>query len=951
MKKQLFSIALIFCVASLFGQEFKKIDLHPREHILFDFEWKFALGHAYDAAQDFNNGTGYFSFFAKTGYGDGAAAANFDDRAWRILDLPHDWCVELPFANDGRHSHGFKALGRNHPENSVGWYRKSFFIPEDDFGKIISIEFEGVFRNSIVWVNGFYLGTELSGYNSFEYNITDYLNYGGENVVAVRVDATMQEGWYYEGAGIYRHVYLNKVNPLHVDRNGTFVTTEIKKNSADVNILTTIENTTDKNKNFVLKHTILDAQGKSVNLVQNSDLSIEGVASQDYMSSVEIPNPALWSIETPNLYHVITEVILADQVVDKYKTTFGILSIRFHPDKGFFLNGKHVKMVGVNNHKDHAGVGTAMPDALIEWRIKKMKEMGANTIRTAHDPPSPAFMDACDRLGMLVINENRLTGSNQYHFNQLESFMKRDRNHPSNVLWSLGNEEWAVEGNEKGVNITQSMQKFANKLDTTRAFTTAISGGWDNGTGKVVEVMGYNYIDHGDIDEHHKKFPWQPGIGTEETNTCGTRGIYVTDDAKCHLQPSKTDPAKPGTEFGWKFYNDREFLAGICYWTGFDYRGEPTPYTWPAVISQFGIVDLCGFPKDIYYYLKSWWQDEPVMHIWPHWNWPGDEGKEKTVTVYSNCEEVELFLNDKSLGKKVMPRNGHLEWKVNYNPGKLIAQGYNKGEKSISDQVETSGEHNVLEVTADHTEISANNMDASIITIQVNDNKNRIVPTANIDLSFQIKGPGKIIGVGNGNPSSHEPDRYFETITVHRITDLKELPVDNLKSRKEVKREVDATSWKKAFDDGTKSWDVYEDTLLVVRGSFDVPELSDKMTVNLFTKSIVENQSIYINGNLIAANIKWDDPNQNFELDHSILIEGENVYAVTGQRFKKRYRWDEPNTDPGLVQIIEPCQNWKRKTFNGLAQIIVQSTNDPGEIHLKVISDKTQDGEITINSK
>ena len=951
MKKQLSVATLLFCIVSIYGQTDILNELYPREHILFDFDWKFALGHAYDTKQDFNNGTGYFSYFAKTGFGDGAAAENFDDRAWRKIELPHDWCVELPFSEKGNHSHGYKTIGRNFPENSVGWYRKTFTIPEEDLEKKISIEFEGVFRNSIVWVNGFYLGTEPSGYTSFEYDITDYLNYGGENVVAVRVDATMEEGWYYEGAGIYRHVYLNKMNPLYVDRYGSFVTTEVLEDRAIINIQTTIKNSTAQMKNFRVKQTILDARGKVITEGTAGNYSLNPISVNNYNVSLEIKNPHLWSIESPYIHCLLTEVIENNKVVDKYKTPFGIRRIKFDPDKGFFLNGHSVKIVGSNNHKDHAGVGTAMPDALIEWRIRKMKEMGANGIRTSHDPPSPAFLDACDRLGMLVLAENRLSGSNQYHLEKLESFMKRDRNHPSIVLWSLGNEEWAIEGNDKGVRITETMQNFVRSIDSSRAFTTAITAGWDDGTGKVIEVIGYNYIAHGDIDEHHKKFPWQPGIGTEETNTSGTRGIYISDNKKCHLQPTNTGPTQPGAEYGWNFYNKREFLSGLFYWTGFDYRGEPSPYNWPAVTSQFGIFDLCGFQKDIYYYLQSWWQDEPVIHMWPHWNWLGNEGEEKVITVYSNCDQVELFLNDKSLGKKDMPRNGHLEWPVPYEPGKLVALGYLDAQKSITSMTETTGQPDALLLIADRTTINADNMDAAIITVQVNDEKGRMVPTADIDASFEINGPGKIIGVGNGDPSSHEPGRYFENITTHKITDLKELPVDNLTDCNEVRPEIDDSNWKNAFETGDRPWDVYEDTLLVVRGNFILPEITEIMTITYFAKSIVKDQSVYINGHLIASNIKHNGPAQSFLLDHSILKEGKNVYAVTGQRFRNKDQWDVPNRDAGLMQIIEPAQTWKRKTFNGLAQIIVQSTDDAGEINLTVKSDKLQDGVITITSK
>lgn len=941
--KRLFFAIVFFVGLTLHAQK-------TREHLLINDNWKFALGHADLTEQDFNHAEGYFSHFAKTGFGDGPAAQGFDDRSWRVLDLPHDWCVELPFAADGSHSHGYKAMGRKYPENSIGWYRKSFNIPEEDLGKKISIEFDGVFRNSSVWVNGFYAGTAQSGYHSFEYDVTDYINYGGENVVAVRADAEMEEGWYYEGAGIYRNVYLNKKHPIHIARNGSYVNAQVVNNTAQIAIQTTIENTTPEAADITLTHTLFDAQGNKVGTKQSELINIQGIGSIQNSVMATVPNPKLWTLENPHLYTVKTTVQQGNKTIDAYTTSFGVRSIRFDPDKGFFLNGKHLKIVGANNHKDHAGVGTALPVALIEWRIKQMQAMGANAIRTSHDPPAPEFLDACDRLGMLVMVENRLSGSSQYHFDYIKDLITQNRNHPSIIMWSLGNEEWAIEGSIKGVRITKSMQEFAAKYDTTRAYTVALSGGWDTGTGTISDVIGYNYIVHGDIDEHHKNYPWQPSIGTEETTTRGTRGVYETDKDKCHLAVDLTDPYKPGCEYGWNFYNDREFLSGIFFWTGFDYRGEPTPYKWPAVVSQFGIMDLCGFPKDPFYYLQSWWTKKPMVHFWPHWNWEGDEGKEKTVTVYSNCEEVELFLNKKSLGKKKMPRNGHLEWTVKYAPGTLTAKGYISGKEAAAKTVTTTGTTTQVVAEADRTTLKADNKDVAMITIKALDKKKRTVPTANIPLTFEIEGPGKIIGVGNGDPSSHEKERYLETITRHQIVGLKELTVDNLDNRKEVQFDVNDSSWKRFFDDRDKPWDLYEDTLIVIRGSFDIPEVKDNMTVNLFTKSIVENQSIYVNGHLIAPNVERDSPDQSYTLDHAILKKGKNVYAVTGQRFKKQTPWEEPNTDPGLVQLITPAEQWKRKTFNGLAQVIVQSTHEAGEIVLKVNGEGVKGVELEIRS-
>ncbi|MFC2138410.1 beta-galactosidase GalA [Bacteroidota bacterium] len=944
-------IILLTAYILLFGvQSCSHIDSYTRERIKLNQNWKFALGHATNAEKDFNNGTGYFSYLTKTGFGDGPAATNFDDRAWRILDIPHDWCVELPFAADGGHSHGYRAIGRKYPENSVGWYRKEFEISESDLGKRISIEFDGVHRNSIVWVNGFYLGTEICGSSPFSYDITDYLNYGDKNVVAVRVDATIEEGWYYEGAGIIRNVLLVKTNPLHVSEYGTFVTTDVSNNKAKITTRTTITNDTNSLAKFFIAEIIIDPNGNEVASGINKNLKLEPGKENEFINEFSVKNPMLWSIENPYLYKLITRVIKDNKVVDEYHTTFGIRTIKFDPDKGFFLNGENIKIVGTNLHQDHAGVGRALPYDLQEFRIKKLKEMGNNGVRCSHEPPASEFLDACDKLGMLVIDENRLMGINDYHYSNLERMIKRDRNHPSIVIWSLGNEEWAIEGNIKGERIAATMQEYAKRLDNTRAYTAACSGGWDNGIGRVTEVMGYNYMVQGDIDQHHKLFPWQSGIGSEESNTIGTRGIYISDHKNGHMAPTNRMPENVGTESGWKFYAERPFLSGIFFWTGFDYRGEPNPLGWPAVSSQFGIIDLCGFPKDIFYYLKAWWSNEPVLYLYPHWNWKGKEGEEMPVTVYSNCKEVELFLNGESLGKNEMEENGHLEWTVKYAPGKLEAKGLTQNNEEISYTVETSSKPAALQLHADKTSLDANNEDLSIITIMVNDDKERYHPTANVDVELSIEGPGKIIGVGNGDPSSHEPEVYMDEIQKIFIPGLKELPVDNLENRPETAFGFDDSNWEKAFLPKSDNWQDYIDPLIVVRGNFELKNINENTIVTLFSKSIVENQSVYINGNLIASNITRDAPGQEYVIDLNILKEGKNDYAVVGERFRLQHQWDEPNKDPGVIQVINPVDKWKRKTFNGLAQVIIQSTNEPGEIILKATSSDIKGDEIIIQT-
>ena len=766
MIKKNISLALIllFGAMSVFSQNEKtSYSAQGRERLLMDFSWRFALGHATDYTKDFTTGTGYFTHFAKTGYGDGAAAAQFKDSTWREVDLPHDWAVELPFSGDASHSHGYKTIGYKYPETSVGWYRKKFTIAASDFGRKISIQFDGVHRNATVWINGFYVGNEPSGYATSVYDITDYLNYGDENTVAVRVDASIEEGWYYEGAGIYRHVWLNKTDRLHVAQFGTFVTTELNGNNAELTVRTKVQNQHDKSSVFTIEQCLLDANNQQVLSGKLENVSLNGNVDNTYFQKIKVEKPTLWSLENPYLYKLKTNIIAEGKIVDSYTTNVGIRTVRFDPNQGFFLNGKSVKIVGTNMHQDHAGVGTAIPDALQEFRIKKLKEMGNNGIRTSHNPATPEMLDACDRLGMLVLDENRLMGINQEHFDLMERFMVRDRNHPSVVLWSLGNEEWAIESNEKGARITKTMQEFAQKIDSSRAFTVAISGGWENGSGKTTQVMGYNYIVQGNIDEHHKNFPWQSGIGTEESNTIGTRGVYVDDKANGRMAASNRMPENVGTESGWKFYAARPFLSGLFFWTGFDYRGEPNPLVWPAVNSQFGIVDLCGFPKDIFYYLKSWWGKQPVMHIMPHWTWKGSEGKNIKVTIYSNAEEVELVLNKKSLGKKTMEKNGHLEWDVTYQPGTLVAKGFVNGKQTVSEQVETTGVPAKVLLLADRSQLNADGEDVAVVTVQLNDLKNRWAPTANKEIVFTLSGQGKIIGVGNGDPASHAPEQFVST--------------------------------------------------------------------------------------------------------------------------------------------------------------------------------------------
>lgn len=946
--KKIFSLLVLFLSLSFFvaGQD---TNFYKREKLLMDFGWRFAFGHSFDTNKDFGNGTGYFSYFAKAGYGDGAASMDFDDRAWRKLDLPHDWAVEQPFSANASYSHGFKAIGRNFPGASVGWYRKSFFIPQSDLGRKISIAFDGVFRNSIVWVNGHYLGTEESGYNSFQYDITDLLNYSGNNVIAVRVDATIEEGWFYEGAGIYRHVWLNKTFPVHVAMNGTFVTSNVKESNADVTVKAGIINEGKDIANFDVIQTAVDADGKEIASNKVTGIHLSPFETKEVTTSLIVRDAKLWDLESPYLYKLITTIVKQEKKVDEYETAFGIRTIRFDAKEGFFLNGKPVKLKGTNNHQDHAGVGTAMPDQLIYWRIKTLKEMGSNAYRCSHNPPTPELLDACDRLGVLVLDENRLMRTTAGGLNEMKRMIVRDRNHPSIIAWSIGNEEWAFENSVTGERIATTLQNFAKSLDSTRPTTAGISGGFQSGISNVLEVMGYNYMGNGNIEAHHKQFPNQPAMGTEEGSTFATRGIYITDDSKHYraAYDAKPRPSFYSIEEGWKFYATRSYLAGIFIWTGFDYRGEPTPYGWPSVTSYFGMMDLCGFPKDNVYYLRSWWMNTPTLHILPHWNWKGQEGKPIDVWVYSNCDEVELFLNKKSLGRKKMELYSHLEWKVNYAPGTLEAIGYKEGKKILSDVVHTAAESATLQLVSDKQALGANREDVAVITVNVNDRNGIFVPDANTEITFNIEGPGKIIGVGNGDPTSLEKERFTETIETIKIENLKEKEVSGMDATAELTLNIDDASWKEAFRNRD-----YKNLAkaYVYRGNFTLPENYSGSTITLFYKNIGVEQTIYINGKEVAANLKQNETSKGFVLDKNILKPGKNLVAILATPISKKYEWEDVNTDPGLIQIVTPAEKWKRKLFNGLAQVLVQTTGEGGQITITATSQGLKPGIIKLKT-
>ncbi len=730
-----------------------------REKILIDEGWKFAFGNAADPAKDFGCGTEYFNYLTKANsvHNTGPYAQKFNDSTWVSVTIPHDWVTNLPYARNASHSHGYKTVGYKFPETSVGWYRKNISIPKEDLGKHIAIQFDGIFRNAQVWFNGFYMGTEPSGYATQVYDVTEYVNYGGENLICVRADATLEEGWFYEGAGIYRDAWLLKSASVSVAPFGTFVFADIKKpyDATVVHVKTEVNNHSLESQQCSVEQRLLDAEGKQVGKAESVNLSLKAKQTLDCEQTIALDNPHLWSTDDPYIYKVETTVKVNGEVTDVYETTTGIREVVFDAQSGFMLNGKPIKLKGVNMHQDHAGVGAAIPDALQAWRIKKLKEFGCNAYRASHNPMTPALLDICDREGLLVIDENRLTGINTEHLRLLENMIKRDRNHPSVILWSDGNEEWGIEYSVQGTRIAAAMREYTRLLDPTRHSTIANAGGSEMIKG--LDVVGFNYIVQNDVDNRKKANPDWKIVGTEETTGCGTRGVYFESKEQPGHMVSMNRGTKPGVENvierGWKFYDERPWAAGLFYWTGFDYRGEPNPLEYPAHDSEFGILDYCGFMKDEAWYLKSVWTNEPVLHIFPHWNLQGHEGETVEIWAYSNCDEVELIVNGKKLGRQTMPKNGHLKWQAVYQPGKVVAIGYKNGKRMLTQQVETTKPAYKIVMKTDRQTISADGRDVAVVTVEVQDTKGRIVPDACPMLTFKLAGDGRILGVGNGDPS------------------------------------------------------------------------------------------------------------------------------------------------------------------------------------------------------
>ena len=732
----------------------------PREKLLFDFDWKFRFGHGTDPARDLGFGASQGDF-AKTGEFE-FATIKFDDSKWRSLNLPHDWAVELPFVNDeSLTSHGFKPLGRRYPDTSVGWYRRTFDIPASDAARRVSVDFDGAFRDVLVWVNGCFIGRNDNGYVPFHFDITDFLNIGARNCIVARVDASFGDGWFYEGAGIYRHVWMTKTAPVHIAKFESYARSTISGTGATISLATTVLNNGNKTAAARVSWKILDPAGKTIATADAAQQSVDPDASATYTANAKVTSPALWSVETPSLYTAMVSVESAGKTLDAQQFTFGIRSAVFDAEKGFLLNGKSLKIQGTCNHQDHAGVGAALPDRMQYFRLGVLKEMGCNAVRTSHNMPTPEWVEACDRMGVMMMCETRQMSSNPEALAQLETMVKRFRNSPSIIIWSVGNEENELQNDdaEQGAKIAATMVRRVHELDPTRVVSAAVNGNNEKGVSLAFDIIGFNY-NLAFPEEYHNKHPQKAIFGSETSSAIATRGVYSTDPLRNTVNDyDAVVPWGETAEDWWKFYGTRDWASGGFAWTGFDYRGEPTPYGWPSVNSQFGIVDMCGFPKDTFYYYKAWWVKEPALHLFPHWNWEGREGEPIKIWVYSNLEEVELQVNGVSAGSQNVPHLGHVEWTVKYQPGMIEVRASKSGKVVLTEKRETSGTPASIRMTADRSEIDADGEDIAVIRVEVLDKQGRAVPTAGNLIGFKVDGAGSLIGVGNGDPNCQQSDK------------------------------------------------------------------------------------------------------------------------------------------------------------------------------------------------
>lgn len=719
------------------------------EKFSLDHGWKF---HKNDIEQPLIHTHTQCYMAAKAGGATGPASPDFDKSDWEDVNLPHDWAVYNEFDEKYGPAQGYKARGK-------GWYAKTFRLNEEDFDKQILIEFDGVATYCTVYMNGSVVGRNFCGYNSFTIDVTDVAVYGDKlNTLVVFVDATIIEGWWYEGAGIYRHVNLFKKNKTAIEHHGVFIHPELKEGEAwDARTDTDITNTDTSDKHLILKSRIINDEGITMGQAR-TELDIAAGETLKVEQSVLCYGIERWDINNPVLYTMVSELYEGNELIDCVNNKFGFRTIAIDKDKGFFLNGRHVPLYGTCNHQDHAGVGVAVPDSINEYRIRLLKEMGSNAYRCAHGNPSPEILDACDKYGILVMDENRNFNTSSDGLKQARDMVIRDRNHPCVIMYSIFNEE-PLQGTPTGKKLAIRLDREIKRLDNTRFTVGAMNNGVTSAGGAcdVLDMTGFNYITH-TYDDFRKRFPNMPMLGSENDSAFQTRGVYKTDHAKHIIDCYDSEAAPWGNTYrdGFRQVDTRPHILGLFIWTGFDYRGEPTPFEWPSIGTQFGIMDTCGFKKDAFYLNKAFFTDEPMIHILPHWNFK--EGERVRIMTHTNCTEAELFLNGESLGKKNVDKYDMADWYVDFVPGTLSMTGYIDGKAVCTDEVRTAGKPVSLELETSCSHIYSGCDDAIAVNIRAVDENGIFVPYADHLIEFSCEG-GTIIGVGNGDPNSHEADK------------------------------------------------------------------------------------------------------------------------------------------------------------------------------------------------
>ena len=734
------------------------------------------------------------------GEAQGADQPSFDDSQWRRLDLPHDWAIEGPFDRKyDPHSGGLPFYG-------VAWYRKHFTMPASTKGSAVVLQFDGAMSNSTVWINGENVGGRPYGYSSFAVDLTPHIRFGGENVVAVRLAPEDESSRWYPGAGIYRNVWLITTPSVRVAQWGTYVTTPVVTDAhATIDVRTEIENHSSTDANVTLETDVLDAAGKPVGH-GTQQVTIGAGAKQSVDAKVGVARPHRWDMDDPYLYSVRSRIRSGHGTADEYVTPFGIRTIEYTKDRGFLLNGRPRKFQGVCDHHDLGALGAAVSRRAIERQLEILKSMGVNAIRTSHNPPAPELLDLADRMGFVVMDEafdmwkipKKRNGLSKYwdewYERDLRDFIRRDRNHPSVVLWSIGNEV-PEQDRPDGAVIARRLTEICHEEDRTRPTTSAFNSAdaaMKNHLAEAVDIPGFNYrpMQYAQIQKDH---PDWIIFGSETASAVSSRGVYQLPIEKYEKHPSLQLTSYDVISPSWAYIPDVEFDAqkknprvmGEFVWTGFDYLGEPTPYfngrgnndaDWPARSSYFGIVDLAGFPKDRYYLYQSQWTSKAMVHVLPHWNWPGMEGKPVPVMVYTNADEVELFLNGKSLGRKKrfsepveLPvgtkvsadhkfiSKYRLMWQVPYEPGSLKVVAYRGGKAAATDERRTAGTPARIVLNPDRRTIASDGDDLSFVTVRVEDKDGNLCPLADNLVTFHVDGPAVIAGVDNGNAATVEP--------------------------------------------------------------------------------------------------------------------------------------------------------------------------------------------------